>query len=568
MNFKKIAPVLALLMSTSILGGCQSSSTNNNKENTTVQVQVQEQVYTVQVESIEGQTITATQGELTQSGPPALPEGESMNNNTPPTLPEDQPTTDGNTPPALPEGDQGAGGISFGASGSSIHFSVDDSTQITIEMLQGTQEGTLDNIGVNDVLEVTLNENNIATSIIVKNLSNTGGFGGSHEVTQGTYANIIDTDSELTGNTYTSTGDDENALRVNGVTASLTNITINKLQGESSNTENGDFYGQNAGFLATDGANVTIKNATVTTSVTNGNGIFSYGDATSVKISDSTIQTSGSNSGGIQTTGGATMEASNLQVETQGNSAAAIRSDRGGGTVNVSGGSYTTNGTGSPAIYSTADISVSNATLTAHNSEALVIEGKNSITLENCDVTGNMDGSHLDDSENLHNIMIYQSMSGDAAIGHSTFSATGGTITAKQGDMIYVTNTTCSITLNNVKLMLANDMLLNVTGNSSSKGWGTQGSNGGDCNFDVVNQTLEGKIRVDDISSLNMSLGENSTFTGSINEENSTGSVKLTLDATSKWTLTGDSYLSEFEGDLSHVTTNGFKLYVNGQIVK
>jgi len=50
----------------------------------------------------------------------------------------------------------------------------------------------------------------------------------------------------------------------------------------------------------------------------------------------------------------------------------------------------TSKGYNSPAVYSTADITVSNAELTSNNSEALVIEGKNSIKLNNCDVSGNM----------------------------------------------------------------------------------------------------------------------------------------------------------------------------------
>lgn len=115
-------------------------------------------------------------------------------------------------------------------------------------------------------------------------------------------------------------------------------------------------------MLATNGAKVTIKNATVNSSAQNGNGIFSYGAGTT-NVSDSTITTTADNSGGIQTTGGGTTNATNLTVNTSGNSAAAIRSDRGGGTVVVDKGTYTSNGYNSPAVYSTADITVSNSTL-------------------------------------------------------------------------------------------------------------------------------------------------------------------------------------------------------------
>ena len=613
MNFRKVAPILALLVTTSFFTGCttnQSPTQQQTEVGVQTQEQTEQQTYTVKVKSIDNQTIVATQGTLTQAGPPEMPDGEKPTGEAPPALPSEDKSGDGaqgtqeapsvlssgekpgdkatstgksttETPQAQSSGDQGTGTkgqppsdmgggqtSTFTESSESIRFTVNESTKITIEMLQGTQEGTIDNIGVNDILEITLDKQGIAQSIVVKNLQAAGGFGGSQEVTQGTAANTLDTDTTLSGQTYTSTGDDENALRIENAKVTLEELTIEKLKGESSNTEDGDFYGQNAGLLATDGAAVTIKNATVNTSVTNGNGIFSYGEGTVVNVSDSQIQTSGSNSGGIQTTGGATMNASNLQVETQGNSAAAIRSDRGGGTVKVTGGSYTTNGTGSPAVYSTADISVSDATLVANQSEALVIEGKNTINLQNCNVTGNMDSSHLDESENIHNIMIYQSMSGDATVGHSTFTAQGGSITAKQGDMIYVTNTTCTVDLTGVELHLATDVLLNVAGNTSSRGWGTQGSNGGACTFVATNQTMSGKIKVDAISSLDCTLQQGTNFIGAINDENTKGSIKVTMDTSSKWQLTGDSYLSEFNGDLSQVDTNGFNLYVNGEQVK
>ena len=148
--------------------------------------------------------------------------------------------------------------------------------------------------------------------------------------------------------------------------------------------------------------------------------------------------------------------------------------------MNVEGGSYVTNGTGSPAIYCTADINVSDATLTANASEGVVVEGKNTVALKNCDVTGDMDNTYNGDSdENIHCIMIYQSMSGDAAVGEASFSADGGSITAKTGDMFYITNTDCTIDLKDVALTLANDTLLRIEGNSSSRGWGTEGANGG-----------------------------------------------------------------------------------------
>ncbi len=402
-----------------------------------------------------------------------------------------------------------------------------------------------------------------------------GGFGGgsfgggSQTVTQGTSANTISEDGTYTDTSYESTSDDENALRVDGATVVLDGITVNKSAGSTSNTESGDFYGMNAALLATDGANVTITNATVTSNAQNGNGVFSYGSGTIVTISDSTITTYQDNSGGIQTTGGGTTYASNLTVETSGNSSAAIRSDRGGGTVVVTGGTYTSNGYNSPAVYSTADITVSDAILTANNSEALVIEGKNSIVLENCTVYGNMsDTKGTSSSENVHNVMIYQSMSGDAAVGTSFFSMTGGTLTSNNGDIFYITNTACTIELSNVTIenLDTNSYLFNITGNSATRGWGTAGSNGAQATITCSNQVLEGDIRVDEISTFALLLSNGSSFTGSINivanDEGGTAvanNAVVTIEEGCTWTLTQDCVITSLTNN-GTVIFNGYTI--------
>ena len=622
MKWKKLVTLgCIVVMTVSSVTACGSNTTENQTVEATEQSEEnQSDSVIVQVTAVEGDQITADVGTLTTASADAsgngapggeapggddsgngapggdapsgeAPGGDNSGNGAPGEAPSgDAPGGDapsgeapggddsGNGAPGeapsgeAPSGDapggQMPGGSSFEASGESITFTLTDDTAITLEYLQGSDEGNADDIAVGSVLEVVLDEDNQAVSVTVRNLNAGGGFGGSGEVTNGTSANTITEDTEVDSETYTSTGDDENALRVDGATVTLKDITIEKTAGSSSNTEDGDFYGLNAGLLVLNGATATITGATVNTSVTNGNGVFSYGEGTVVNISDSTIRTTENNSGGIQTTGGGTMNAANLDVETQGNSAAAIRSDRGGGTVNVDGGSYVTNGTGSPAIYCTADISVSDATLTANASEGVVVEGKNSVALTDCDVTGNMSNTYNGDAdENIHCIMIYQSMSGDADVGEATFSAEGGSITAKTGDMFYITNTDCEITLKDVAFTLANDVFLRVEGNSSSRGWGTEGANGGDVTLTADSQEFTGNILVDEISSLALTMKNGTSYEGAINPDGDGGTVDVTLDDNSTWTLTGDSYITRFDGDTSNITANGYHLYVNGEQV-
>lgn len=393
--------------------------------------------------------------------------------------------------------------------------------------------------------------------------------GGSGSIDTGTGATVLADGESLTGGTYTSINADENAIRVEGdITTSLTDVTVEKTGGAASSSDASSFYGLNAAILALDNATLNITGGTVTATAEGANGVFAYDGAT-IHITDTVINVSGGNAGGIEVAGGGNMLATNLTVNST--VKAAIRSDRGGGTMIVEGGIYTTSGSsGAPAIYSTADITVSNATLTANDSEAVVVEGFNSVTLNDCDVTGNMQGTYgVSSGENIHNVMLYQSMSGDAETGTSSFSMTGGTLVSKNGDMFYVTNTSSIINLSGVDLTLADGTyLLRVSGNDGSRGWGKTGSNGGNATFNLSGQTVSGNIYVDSISTLDMHLADSSSFTGSINSDGTqAGAISVTIDATSTWTLTADSYISSFSGSMANVVTNGYTLYVNGTAV-
>ncbi len=415
-------------------------------------------------------------------------------------------------------------------------------------------------------------KNNTATNNPSQSIGNGQSTNISYSAIKEIKESTTETDSE-----YASTTADQNAISVSGdIDVTLSDINVDK-SGDSSGGDNTSFYGINSGILAKDGANLTLKNMTINTNATGANGVFSYGgsattnntnsDGTQVTISDSKITTTKDNSGGIMTTGGGTMIAKNLTVSTAGVSSAAIRSDRGGGNVLVDGGTYKTTGAGSPTIYSTADITVKNASLTATASEGVVVEGKNKVTLENVtltDTNNKLNGQ----STTYKNIFLYQSMSGDASTGVSEFSATNSTITTNKGDTFYITNTSSKITLNNNKF-INNDS----TGNflrAKTDSWGNTGSNGGIVELLMENQEAKGNIVIDSISTLDMTMKTNSYYEGTINGENSAKEIKLTLDKTSKIKLTGDSYITSLDNadsSNSNIDFNGYTLYVNGESI-
>ena len=354
--------------------------------------------------------------------------------------------------------------------------------------------------------------------------------------------------------------DGEHAIEVSSNTAEYSNIKVTKT-GDSASGDEADFYGDNAAIFATDGATLTLKDIVVDTNGTHANAVFSYGSGTTVNISNSTITTSGNCSGGLMTTGGGTMNATNLDIHTTGNSSAAIRSDRGGGTVTVDGGTYVTDGTGSPAIYSTADITVSNATLKSTASEGVVVEGKNSVTLNNVNLTADHNKNNSDKANNLNAVMIYQSMSGDASVGLATFTMTGGSLTNKNGDIFFVNNTATTITLENVEII--NQDSNGVFLRAAAAGWGTEGSNGGKVNLYLKKQAQTGDIVVDKVSALNLYLSEGTTYTGTINAANE-GEVYVEIEKGSTWVLTGDSYITGLTCEADAIDLNGHKLYVGG----
>ncbi|MBR2829583.1 MAG: hypothetical protein IKE68_03440 [Solobacterium sp.] len=394
-------------------------------------------------------------------------------------------------------------------------------------------------------------------------------YAGAYEITAG---------SEESGNTYTTSVSDESAMLIaTADDVTISDATVTK-SGDSDGGDNCNFYGLNAAVLVKDGGTVTIAGGTITSDAEGANGIFCYGgngaqngaggDGTTVIIRNTEITTTGNGSGGIMTTGGGITYAYDLTVNTSGRSSAPIRTDRGGGTVYVEGGSYTSTGLGSPAIYSTAEITVEDAELTSELSEGVVIEGKNSVTLNDCDLTA--DNTKCNGNATfLDSIMIYQSMSGDADSGTSSFMMTGGSLTSKSGHVFHVTNTSAVITLSGVDI--SNEDSENVLLSVCDDGWSGAGNT---AMLNASAQELEGMILVGDNSSLTLSLMDGSEFTGAVSGEitdasgntvsTEAGTVDVTLDDSSTWTMTADSYITSFTGNAANVITNGYTLYVNG----
>ena len=495
---------------------------------------------------------------------PQAPNGSSDSGSAPQGKPPEKPDGDSSNAPA--DGNAPAGGAPSDSNGSS-----DGSAPQMPQDGQGApddarQSLTPDDIAVGDTVTLTLNTDGTADSIALGG-GEMGGMGGG--VDSYDASTEYTTDAVTTGETYASTGSDENAVHVyEGAAVTLDNAAITRDSDDSTGGDNSSFYGVGAAALVTDGT-LKINNSTITTDAKGGAGVFAYGSGTAY-VSDASITTQQDTSGGIHVAGGGTLYAWDLDVETSGESSAAIRSDHGSGTMVVDGGSYTSNGIGSPAIYSTADITVNDAKLTANGSEATCIEGLNTIRLFDCDLTGSM----ADNSQNdcTWNVILYQSMSGDSEVGNSTFEMVGGSLTAKNGGMFYTTNTESTFLLQNVAITNADDseFFLKCTGNANQRGWGTTGQNGADCSFTARQQEMTGDVIWDSISQLDLYVLDGSTLTGAVLDDESNagnggyGYAALYLDSTSKWVVTGDSTVTSLYNAGTIVDASGNTVSVVG----
>lgn len=612
MKRKYAAITLGLMLGVMTLGGCAGTNTedtavSDSKENT--EDKIYGQVKEVGISSITIETGTMKQMEQPESGEEKMTENDGTESETTESETTESETTESETEDNKMEGEpptQGGEQPSIlDLTGEEQEIAVTEDTVITRQSMggggqpQGNQgeapekpdgempdgeipegeapempqgeEITLEDIAEGDTISVTLDEDGNAAEITVMSMGGApgGDMGQSQGVDSYDAANEYTTDTEIDGETLTSTGTDENAVHVfEGADVTLNHITVNRSSSDSTGGDNSSFYGVGAAVLTTDGTSY-ISGSSIATDAAGGAGIFAYGDGT-VYAADTTITTRQDTSGGIHAAGGGTLYAWNMNVETDGESSAAIRSDRGGGTMVVDGGSYTSNGVGSPAVYSTADIAVNEAELTANGSEAVCIEGLNSLHLYDTDLTGNM--SDDDQNDCTWNVILYQSMSGDSEVGNSTFEMNGGTLTAQNGGMFYTTNTESTITLSDVDITYAEDseFFLQCTGNQNQRGWGQSGANGADCLFTGIAQEMEGDVIWDSISSLDFYMTEGSSLEGAVVQDNTwagdgqDGYCNFYLGEGCTWTVTGDSQLSQLSNAGTIVDEDGKTVTIKG----
>lgn len=344
------------------------------------------------------------------------------------------------------------------------------------------------------------------------------------------------------------TSDQNSFIGKNKATITINSSVFDKT-GNTTNDDNSNFHGQNAVVLGIEGSQTSIKDSNITSNSIGSNAVFATGEGSVIKVENTNIHTKGDSSRGLDATYKGTVNGKNLTITTEGAHSATLATDRGEGTITAEAAKLTTSGTGSPVIYSTGNITANNVNGVANKSEIGVVEGKNSITLTNSNVTGYHDNG----------FMLYQSFSGDAESGIARLKAENNTLTTHgTGAFIYVNNTTAEADLTGNTILMPNTTTL-VKAAADSR-WGKDGENGGHLTLRASNQELSGNIVADSISTIAIDMANGSSLIGAINTDNTAKDVKLKLSKDSTWTLTGDSYVKS----LTNEDTTGGNIHLNG----
>ena len=418
---------------------------------------------------------------------------------------------------------------------------------------QEDQEASLDDLEEGDIVTVVL-KGDQASSIAIQTMGK-----GMDESSEGTIAlsGVYTVDGEEKTSKeedFESNSEDENAVLVTRKgTLTMTGATLSKT-GDTSSADESNFYAVNAIFAVADHSTATLGDATLESEADGSNAVFATGEASKITADNLTIHTKGDSSRGLDATYGGTIEATNVDITTEGAHCAPIATDRGEGTIVVEGGTLSAAGEGSPCIYSTGDITAKTVTGTAMGSQAAVVEGKNSITLRDCDLTG----------AGENGVMLYLSTSGDAAEGTARFSAADSRIaTTSDGPMFYITNTDAEAVLENTTLEYGSGILVKASGNNTNH-WGEEGANGGNFTLNATKQELEGDITCDEISTVALSLADGSSYKGTIDGSHTGKEVSILLDEDSVWEVTGDSYVAAIpsaDESLDNLKSNGHTIY-------
>ena len=323
--------------------------------------------------------------------------------------------------------------------------------------------------------------------------------------------------------TYISDHDDVSAILVTGTgSLVLSSPKISTTGSAAANVSHSS--GLNSAVVAADGGHISIAGGSIVTSGLGANGVFAGGRTSMIDLKELSIGTTGDGSLGVVANSGGTVVLHNVDIRTGGANSPALAIEQDGGSIVATGGSLLAEGDEAPALYTQGTVNLSGTTAKTDRASAVVIENSGSLSMKGGSLLGTR----------LCGALIFRSGSTESRGRHGAFSMEGGTFSALGGPLFLVTNAHCTIRLSGVTLEAPSGVLIEAMADR----WGRKGRNGGHVMFFADRQVLIGDLLCDRNSSIGATLRQNSVLVGKLDH------VGLTLDGTSKWEVSGDSFVT------------------------
>lgn len=311
----------------------------------------------------------------------------------------------------------------------------------------------------------------------------------------------------LESGSYDSSLADEAAVLVCGGTLTGTSIQIDKT-GDTGDAADALAYGYNAAITVCSLGSAALEDALLVTNGLGAAGVFVSGEGSSATLTGGLLSTAGDDSPGVVASDGASVALESAEV--------------------------LADGAGSPGLLvrGGASLTAAGTRCKASSDACLSLDGA-SATLTNCTMIG----------------------AGLTLGGGATLRMEGGSLAAASGDALLRAVSDASLSLVGVALELpSGGALLRVDGGTLALL----------CDY----QSLSGTLLCGADAALTLTLQNNSSYTGSLPVE-SRLPVTLTLDATSHWFVTGDSFLmalADTDAALQNIESNGFTVYYDAAI--
>ncbi|KAH7177011.1 hypothetical protein EDB81DRAFT_898609 [Dactylonectria macrodidyma] len=368
----------------------------------------------------------------------------------------------------------------------------------------------------------------------------------------------ITSDTTWKRKTLNATANDTSVIITTDSTFRLSYSDVYKT-GYSSDLYQASFFGVNAAVNANNDSIVYLDHVNITTHNGAAN-VYAYGTGTEVEITDSYLYSSGPVAHGLYAAGNATIIADNVVHYSGGYRSSAFAGDVPDGDLNITNSVSHTTGIGSAIFYVSGHIYGKNVIGQADKAPVVIMDGDYSIELYDCQLTtGNLGGL-------LHFSSGTRTSSGTWKIVDSIISSTNDAVST-----LWFGNVISNMELTSVKLLTSSGVLVAANTSQITQDFSYFASPAeistllpAIATIDVADSELDGDLLAINGSTINWSLSDYSSWTGKTVSETGTGYFNVALDSSSSWSLTGDSYTSNFtngDSSMDNIQSNGYNLY-------